>query len=266
MLSGVAGFFYVPIANAASSFTQNIFSLGGPNNQQITPISPAYTLNQVVAPPLASGTATTSGSLAIGQLPLYLSVVAITPGGTTTPSNEIATTTAKSLGEAIHLTIAPVPGAIGYALYFGTTTPLSENAYFATTTTSMTLTSTSSPTAYGAPPTFTTAFGFQTASTSPFASFNGRPYQFLATTSPTLASTALSAGNCASVTAGFFNSSLGSTTVVLATPQSDPATVAGPDLYWKAIVVTPTTVKISLCNASSTAITSNATAFNIIAL
>jgi hypothetical protein len=62
----------------------------------------------------------------------------------TTPSLEYATTT--SINENINVVWAPVPGATGYVIYFGTSTPGSEQAYFiATTTTQYSLNSTSSP-------------------------------------------------------------------------------------------------------------------------
>ena len=98
--------------------------------------------------PILTSLASTTGSLSKGQL--YFEVVATTQNGTSSPSAEIATTTSKN--ENVNIYWTAVPGAQGYAVYFGTSTPGSEQAYFGATSTAgvpntqYSFTSTSSPT------------------------------------------------------------------------------------------------------------------------
>lgn len=118
----------------------------------VQPITTSYSYaTQVQTPVLTAASSTTGGSLTVGTL--YFEVAALTITGTSSPSNEIATTTVAG-SSRIQLTWPAVPGATGYAVYFGTTTPGSENAYFMATSsanTFYTFTSTSSPTFYPVP-------------------------------------------------------------------------------------------------------------------
>lgn len=249
--------------DAATSITQSLFTLGGASNQQIMPAFPSWNISVPLAPPVAVGTATTTGSLGTGSLPIYLKVVAVNAAGVTAPSNEIATTTSRALTSAININITAIPGATSYRLYFGTTTPNSQNAYFATTSTSMTLTSTSSPTAYGAPQTYPTAFSMQTGSSAPSISFNGRGYQMLSTTTAAIGGSALAAGACATTDSTFLGTNFSSTTAAVTTPKADP----GAAFYWKTVIQTATIVRTSVCNAaSSTMSTPASTAYNVIIL
>ena len=100
--------------------------------------------------PVITSTASTTGTLSPG--PLFIEIVATTQTGTSSQSNEYATTTSKN--ENINLYWPPVPGAQAYAIYFGTSTPGSEQAYFEATSTAgvvntqYSLSSTSSPAYY----------------------------------------------------------------------------------------------------------------------
>jgi hypothetical protein len=148
-IGGMAGTLLLSagVALAASSFTYATFQklIGG---VYVTPVTTAYSYATQIQQPVVTSTASTTGSLSGGSL--VTEVVATTPTGTSTPSLEIATTT--SVNEGLLLKWAPVPGATGYAVYIGTSTPGSEQSYFTATSTSgaantqYTLTSTSSPT------------------------------------------------------------------------------------------------------------------------
>lgn len=133
------------IADAGSSFTFSLFQqLVGTG---IVPTSPSQSYATQLNTP-AVNAASTTGSLTGGSL--NIRVVATTAFGTSSPSNEVATTT--SVNEGLQLTWPTVPGANAYAIYIGTSTPGSEQAYFEATSTAgvvnsyYSLTSTSTPT------------------------------------------------------------------------------------------------------------------------
>ena len=182
MLLGAFGF--SSIASAATSFTYQTFQkLIGGNN--VVPVSPSYSYATQLQQPVAS-IASTTGSLSGG--PLVIKVVADTPFGTSSPSLEISTTTSKT--EALQITWPAVPGASGYAIYFGTSTPNSEKAYFVATSTNgavntvYTLTSTSSPN-YDLLPHISTGFYSQIGSASSSVATAGNILtQSAATTTP----------------------------------------------------------------------------------
>lgn len=147
------GIIIAPVARAASSFTYRTFqTLIGGSYVVPTATSLSYA-TQLNSPTVTAPTAPSSGSLTAG--PLQIEIAAVSATGTSTPSSEIATTSIAS--GALYFSWAPVPGATGYALYFGTSTPGSEGAFFMATSTSgapntnYTLTSTSSPTYYAIP-------------------------------------------------------------------------------------------------------------------
>lgn len=138
-------------AFAASSITPGIFvKLVG---LFVQPVTTSYSYGTPVQQPQAFAIASTSGSLTPG--PLLLQVAAVTRTGTSSPSAEVSTTTSAS--EGLNLSWAPVPGASGYAIYIGTSTPGSERSFFMASSTNgvpnnfYTLTSTSSPTFYTVP-------------------------------------------------------------------------------------------------------------------
>lgn len=101
---------------------------------------------------LASSTLPATGG-ALTKGPLQVVIEALTATGTSSPSAEIATTSA-STNSQLYLQWAPVANATGYAVWIGTSTPGSERSYFMATSTAGTvntnynLTSTSTPT-YG---------------------------------------------------------------------------------------------------------------------
>jgi hypothetical protein len=135
---------------AASSITPGVFTkLVGLFVQPVTTSNSYGT--QVQAPNMA--VASSTGSLTGGRLAVQ--VAALTLTGTSSPSSEIATTT--SINEALQITWPTMPGATGYAVYIGTSTPGSEHSYFMATSTGgtlntyYTLAATSSPTYYAIP-------------------------------------------------------------------------------------------------------------------
>jgi hypothetical protein len=132
---------------AGSSFSYAVFQQLLVGNYIVpTVTSNAYATE--LQQPSVTSTASTTGTLSGGKL--YLEVVATTVTGTSSPSAEIATTT--SVNENVNIVWSPIPGATGYAVYFGTSTPGSEQSYFAATSTAgvvntqYSLTSTTSPT------------------------------------------------------------------------------------------------------------------------
>jgi hypothetical protein len=155
------------IASAATSFTYQTFQkLIGTNN--VVPISPSYSYaTQLQQPSVTAASSTPGGSLTGGRI--VAEVVATTPFGTSSPSAEIATTTNPST--SLQLSWPTIPGATGYAVYFGTTTPGSEQAYLVATSTNgavntyYTLTSTTSPN-YDVRPHINTGFYTQLGSAS----------------------------------------------------------------------------------------------------
>ena len=143
---------FAPFAGAASSFVQvNFQKLVGLN---LVPVSTNYSYaTQMVAPTVTAPTVFGAGSLSAGLLKIQ--VAALSATGTSSPSSEYATTSVAS--KSIYLSWATIPGATGYAVYVGTSTPGSEQSYFMATSTAgavntnYTLTSTSTPTYYSIP-------------------------------------------------------------------------------------------------------------------
>jgi hypothetical protein len=141
-------------ALAASSITPGVFTkLVG---LFVQPITTSYSYGTPVQQPVATAASSTAAAGSLTRGPLVIEVAALTLTGTSSPSNEIATSSQGTNSE-IHLTWPPVPGATGYAVYIGTTTPGSEHSYFMATSTAgvpntfYTLTSTSSPKYYAIP-------------------------------------------------------------------------------------------------------------------
>jgi hypothetical protein len=117
-------------AFAASSFSYGTFlQLIGQNNLAPFITSLNYT-NQLQSPTITVASST-SGTLSGG--PLVIEVAALTLTGTSTPSNEFATTTIPN--QAMLITWPPIPGASGYAVYVGTSTSGSEASYLMGTST-----------------------------------------------------------------------------------------------------------------------------------
>jgi hypothetical protein len=98
------------------------------NNAQI---GQGVNITSQIQSPLISA-ASTTGTLTGG--PLYVEVVATSLTGTSSPSNEYATTT--SANENLQLTWPTIPGATGYAVYVSTTTPGNEQGVLYATSTS----------------------------------------------------------------------------------------------------------------------------------
>ena len=143
---------FAPFAGAASSFVQvNFQKLVGLN---LVPVSTNYSYaTQLQQPNVTVASTSPASSLSGGKL--VLQVAALSATGTSTPSSEYATTTTAKNG--LKLSWPTIPGATGYAVYFGTSTPGSEQAYFMATSTAGAvntfywLQSTSSPTYYSIP-------------------------------------------------------------------------------------------------------------------
>lgn len=117
-------------AFAASSFSYGTFlQLIGQNN--LAPFITSLSYTNQIQPPIITVASSTSGTLSGG--PLQIEVAAVTLSGTSTPSNEFATTTIPN--QAMQITWPPIPGASGYAIYVGTSTSGSEAAYLMATST-----------------------------------------------------------------------------------------------------------------------------------
>lgn len=94
-------------------------------------------------PSISLGNATTTGSLYSATL--YFSVTALDGVGETLPSPIVASSTPDN-AHGYNVSWTPVVGAVGYRVYFSTSTPQGFTQYFtATTTNQYTFTSTSSP-------------------------------------------------------------------------------------------------------------------------
>jgi hypothetical protein len=98
------------------------------NNAQI---GQGVSITSQIQSPLLSA-ASTTGSLTGG--PLYVEVAATSLTGTSSPSNEYATTT--DAAENLQLTWPTISGATGYAVYVSTTTPGNEQGVLYATSTS----------------------------------------------------------------------------------------------------------------------------------
>ena len=109
------------------SNTSTVASLNAPNWGYGIPL----------ATPAAIASATTTGGTMASSTTEYFAVSALDGFGTTTVSNIVTSTTDASstlLGaEAYEITWSPVPGASGYAVFFGTS-PTALNSYFYATT------------------------------------------------------------------------------------------------------------------------------------
>jgi hypothetical protein len=117
--------------NTASAFNSSFgyasfLQLIGNNAQ----IGQGVNITSQIQSPLISA-ASTTGTLTAG--PIYVEIAATSLTGTSSPSNEYATTT--SSGENLQLTWPTISGATGYAVYVSTTTPGNEQGVlFATST------------------------------------------------------------------------------------------------------------------------------------
>lgn len=144
---------FAPFAGAASSFTYSTFvTIVG---TFVQPLVPQWSYGTQLQPATIAVASTTQSGASLSGGKLVIKVLALSATGTSTPSNEYATTTTAA--NALIISWATVPGATGYAVAFGTSTPGSEHAYFMATSTAgaanttYTLTSTSSPTYYAIP-------------------------------------------------------------------------------------------------------------------
>jgi hypothetical protein len=159
---GIAVLFSASVAFAFnSSIGYGVFlQLIGANAQIITP--DAIT-TQLQSPAISA--ASTTGALQGG--PLFIEIVATSYTGTSSPSNELATTTLPL--QSLQFSWSTIPGATGYGIYVSTTTSGNEKGlFFATSTngqvnTTYSLNSTSSP-LFGTP--VLTGTGFLTSDNS----------------------------------------------------------------------------------------------------
>ena len=241
-------------AESSSISVANLFRISG---SQIVPNFSNWTLNFPLSSPTNITLASTSGSLGKNQ-PLFFNITATNGTGTTTASNEVSTTTNLSGTQGLILNWSPVPNATAYFINFGTTTPGSENAYYiATTSGQYTFTSTSTPTGYGKTPSFPTSFALQIGNSTSTVISNNTNIGPFATTTPALGGSALTVGQCSSVSSFFFNAVLSSTTVIMTTPQKYP----GDGTWWESYVATPTTIVTKVCVTGS--ITPVSTIYNL---
>lgn len=168
VLFGIAIIAASPFVDAASSFTYGVVLQLIGNNIQPTQTSQSYT-TQIQSPSITAASST--GTLTGGKI--AIKVAGLTSSGTSSPSNEIATTT--SINEALRITWPSIPGATGYVVYVGTSTPGSEQSYFMATSTAgvvntqYTLMTTTSPTYYTIPNQGT---GFYTSMNSATTTFD----------------------------------------------------------------------------------------------
>lgn len=125
-----------------SSFGYGVFLQLIGNNAQIVQ---GVNITTQIQSPLISA-ASTTGTLTGG--PLFVEVAATSLTGTSSPSNEYATTT--DVNENLQISWPPIPGATGFAIYVSTTTAGNEQGVLYATSTSgavnnyFSLTSTSS--------------------------------------------------------------------------------------------------------------------------
>jgi hypothetical protein len=231
----------------------NLFKIGG---TQIVPIDPTWSVNVPLSPPTNPSIASSTGSLQGGGK-LYFVVAASNGTGTTTASNEVGTTTV-SVNEGINVSWSAVPGATKYFVYFGTTTPGSEAAYFvATTSTAYSFTSTSSPT-FGTPPGFPSSFAVQASNTATPLKVNNISVSPLATTTSAIGGSALGLGACAAATSTLTVGTVSSSTVFMTTPQKFP----GNGVFWQTYALNSTQVVTTVCAATST--TPVSTQYNVL--
>lgn len=171
--------------------TSVVVSLNAPNWSAGTPLP--------VVQGLAAATST-AGTLA-SSTTWYFEVSALDAQGTTTVSSTASATTDQVATESMIVNWGAVPGALGYAVYFSTSTPTSFSQYFLATTSSQYLFATSTGSKSGSySKTDTTAFAtlINPAGPSYIDGANGS-----ATSSPVASTTALQVdGNFASISNG----------------------------------------------------------------
>jgi hypothetical protein len=126
---GLAVLFAASVAFAFnSSFGYGVFlQLIGSNAQ----IAQGVSVTTQIQSPLISA-ASTTGSLTGGLL--FVEVAATSLTGTSSPSNEYATTT--DVNENLQISWPPIPGATGFAIYVSTTTAGNEKGVLYATSTS----------------------------------------------------------------------------------------------------------------------------------
>jgi hypothetical protein len=231
------------IANAAG-IGLNLFTIGGPSATQITPIFPSWSLNVPLSPPTISAATTTGGGSLTAGSALYFRVAATNGTGTTTASNEIATTTANA-NQQINITWPAVPGATKYFVFFSTSTAGAEGAYFAATTSSAyDFTSTSSPTGYGTIPGFPSSFAVQLSNSATPIVVNGVNFAPIATTTVAIGGGALGAGGCAAATSTIAGlGTVSSSTVFITTPAKYP----GNGTTWQSWALNSTQIVTQVC-------------------
>jgi hypothetical protein len=152
--AAIVGILVGSTAFAASSITPGVFTkIVG---LFVQPLTTSYSYGTQLQTPVVTAASSTNAAGSLTQGRLVVKVAALSLTGTSSPSNEIATSSQGTNSE-IQLTWPQVPGATGYAIYIGTSTPGSEQSYLLATSTGgqvnnfYTLVSTSSPTYYAIP-------------------------------------------------------------------------------------------------------------------
>jgi hypothetical protein len=247
-------------ASAATSFsTPSPFKQGGTGNTQIIPVYPTWSVNIPLSPPqsFTAASSTTGGSLTVSNTPIYFQIVASNGSGTTTPSTELSTTTTTGSSQII-FNWTPVPGASAYGVFFSTTSPGAENAFFyATTTNQYDFTSTSSP-IFATPPGFPSAFAVQLTNATSSLSVNNVNLAPFATTTVAIGGNALGAGGCSTATSTLaYNNTVSSSTVFMTTAQKYP----GSGVVWQTYALDTTQFVTEVCALAAT--TPVSTAYNV---